>query len=274
MESIVKMFERLRNSESLHHAYCIVGSSQTRVVAEAQSIASTILKVDRLPHTDCIIFDCEKDQSIESIRQFILDFQGTPLVARYRIGLLLNIQHLSSQSQNALLKTVEEPPAKGIFLCTTNHLHSLVPTIVSRVAVIRVKPFSSSELLNRYTEQGIPNQYAPLRFFSDEVPATLEEAEQQKIRITHSIKLLLDFFTHPFQFGSQVQQVFQDKEFENVPITRVVHWWIVELLKKAKSASSSTERKKSVELIKALRFYLQNDLVVNMPLWLQSILAQ
>lgn len=89
------------------------------------------------------------DQMRELQRSLIL----TPYEARYRIALLLNFHRANANAQNALLKTLEEAPAKVILLLTADSAESLLPTISSRCEILRLRPVSIETLASALVEQ-------------------------------------------------------------------------------------------------------------------------
>ena len=89
------------------------------------------------------------DQMRELQRSLIL----TPYEARYRIALLLNFHRANTNAQNALLKTLEEAPAKVILLLTADSAESLLPTISSRCEILRLRPVSIETLASALVEQ-------------------------------------------------------------------------------------------------------------------------
>jgi DNA polymerase-3 subunit delta' len=70
----------------------------------------------------------------------------TPFEAKYRIALLLNFQLANANAQNALLKTLEEAPAKVVLLLTADSTDSLLPTISSRCEILRLRPVAVETL--------------------------------------------------------------------------------------------------------------------------------
>jgi DNA polymerase-3 subunit delta' len=83
-----------------------------------------------------------KDIRIDQVRALQHTLALSPYTAKYRIALLPNFQRATEEASNALLKTLEEPPDKVILLLTADTLESLLPTIVSRGEVIRLRPAS------------------------------------------------------------------------------------------------------------------------------------
>lgn len=77
---------------------------------------------------------------IEPIRQLIYDVALKPVEAARRVALLLRFDAANAEAQNALLKTLEEPPPNVTLLLTAARAEDLLPTIVSRCEVINLRP--------------------------------------------------------------------------------------------------------------------------------------
>lgn len=98
-----------------------------------------------------------KDVRIDQVRELQHTLALAPYAAAYRIALLPGFQQVTEQAENALLKTLEEPPDKVVLLLTVDALESLLPTIVSRCEVIRLRPAPLQET-QAYLEKvhGVP----------------------------------------------------------------------------------------------------------------------
>jgi|AutmiccommuBRH23_1029490.scaffolds.fasta_scaffold00025_53 DNA polymerase-3 subunit delta' len=79
---------------------------------------------------------------VEQIRELQLNLSLAPYEAKYRVAILLNFQEATPNAQNALLKTLEEAPTKVILLLTADSVENLLPTIVSRCEILRLRPLS------------------------------------------------------------------------------------------------------------------------------------
>jgi DNA polymerase-3 subunit delta' len=86
-----------------------------------------------------------KDILIDQVRELQHTLALAPYAGRYRIALLPNFQQATTEAANAMLKTLEEPASKVILLLTADTLESLLPTIVSRCEVIRLRPASIAD---------------------------------------------------------------------------------------------------------------------------------
>lgn len=93
-----------------------------------------------------------KDILIDQVRDLQHTLSLAPYAASYRIALLPDFQRVTEQAENALLKTLEEPPVKVVLLLTVSALERLLPTIISRCEVIRLRP-ASLEATQAYLER-------------------------------------------------------------------------------------------------------------------------
>jgi DNA polymerase III subunit delta' len=82
---------------------------------------------------------------IDQVRELQHTLALSPFEARYRVALILRFEEAHSSAANAMLKTLEEPPVQVIVILTANSSESLLPTIVSRCEVVRLRPLSMFE---------------------------------------------------------------------------------------------------------------------------------
>jgi DNA polymerase-3 subunit delta' len=87
-----------------------------------------------------------KSISIETIRNMIEKMQLYSMGESWRVVILDSMDELSDKTPNALLKTLEEPPAKTIFFLIAHSLDRVLPTIRSRSHVEKLRPLSGMEL--------------------------------------------------------------------------------------------------------------------------------
>jgi len=100
-------------------------------------------------HPDIIWVSHEKPNSIgvEDIRsQVNNDMEIKPYYGPRKIYIINEAEKMTPQAQNALLKTLEEPPAYGIILLLTTNVDALLPTIVSRCVVLNMRPVKDRDI--------------------------------------------------------------------------------------------------------------------------------
>lgn len=102
-----------------------------------------------MQHPDLAVVQAEKEGGVLKVEQ-VRDLQHvlslSPYEARYRVALLLRFHEANANAQNALLKTLEEAPRQVILLVTADSAESLLPTIVSRCEVLRLRPMPLERL--------------------------------------------------------------------------------------------------------------------------------
>lgn len=162
-EWAVNLLQAHAGGEKLRHAYLFVGPEgvgrRTLAIRFAQAlncsnppgpgefcgVCRDCRQMDTMSHPDLSLLEPgegHKDILIDQVRALQHTLSLAPYAARYRIALLPAFQRATTQAVNALLKTLEEPPDKVVLLLTANALENLLPTIVSRCEVIRLRPAS------------------------------------------------------------------------------------------------------------------------------------
>ena len=111
----------------------------------------------KMQHPDLNIIQAEKEGEmlkVEQIRELRKNILLAPYQAKYKIILLLRFQEANASAANALLKTLEEAPSKVILLLTADNTEQLLPTIVSRCEVLRLRPVPTPQLESYLQEKG------------------------------------------------------------------------------------------------------------------------
>lgn len=100
-------------------------------------------QLETMKHPDLVITQAEQPGGVlkvDQIRELQHRLALSPYEARYKIALLLRFEEAHASASNALLKTLEEPPARVILLLTAHSSESIPPTITSRCEVLRLRP--------------------------------------------------------------------------------------------------------------------------------------
>lgn len=102
-------------------------------------------QTEKMQQVDLTITQSLEDSKtikVEQVRDLQNSLSLSPYEAKYRVALLLNFQEATPNAQNALLKTLEEAPSKVILIITADSVENLLPTIVSRCEILRLRPLS------------------------------------------------------------------------------------------------------------------------------------
>ena len=125
---------------------CEEGPTVDPPLAEVSEICRSIMKGSCL---DVIEIDGASNNSVEQVRDLREDCQYAPAQCRFKIYIIDEVHMLSTAAFNALLKTLEEPPAHVKFIFATTEAQKLLPTIVSRCQRFEFRPISDELIAER-----------------------------------------------------------------------------------------------------------------------------
>ncbi|MCX6720975.1 MAG: DNA polymerase III subunit gamma/tau [Candidatus Staskawiczbacteria bacterium] len=98
---------------------------------------------------DLVEIDAASHTGVDDVRQLIEGIKFAPVKSKYKIFIVDECHQLSKSAANALLKTLEEPPAHAIFLLATTESHKMIPTILSRCQKFDFKRLQVSEIIKK-----------------------------------------------------------------------------------------------------------------------------
>ncbi len=158
-EQIKEHFQKAIENHKVSHAYILTGEAGMGRKSLANAFALTLLcekggsepcmechackQVLSGNHPDLIYVTHEKPGSIgvDDIREQINDtIMVRPYSSYYKIYIVDEAEKMTQQAQNALLKTIEEPPSYAIIILLTTNQDAFLPTILSRCVQLKLKP--------------------------------------------------------------------------------------------------------------------------------------
>lgn len=143
--AVVKILTNQIETNTIKHGYLFVGAAGTGKTTSARIFANMINKGSGEP----IELDAASNNSVDDIRRIIEEAQTKSLDSEYKVFIIDECHMLSNSAWNAFLKTLEEPPAKSIFiLCTTNP-EKIPATILSRVQRYNFQRISMKGVIDR-----------------------------------------------------------------------------------------------------------------------------
>ena len=156
------------NKGKINHAYMFEGIEGSGKETFAYDLAKILLETPHLENApDCIRVKPEGNSiKIAQIRNLQSDIVIKPH-KKYKIYIIDKAEKMTLEAQNALLKTLEEPPEYAIIILVTNNKEGLLPTIRSRCEIVKFTPIPFIEIKNYLINQGIePNRANLLSSFS------------------------------------------------------------------------------------------------------------
>ena len=152
----------------VNHAYMFEGIEGIGKETFAKELAKILLETPHLENApDCIRIKPDGNSiKIAQIRNLQSDIIIKPH-KKYKIYIIDKSERMTTEAQNALLKTLEEPPEYAIIILVANNKESLLPTIRSRCEIIKFTPIPFLEVKNHLINQGVePNRANLLSSFS------------------------------------------------------------------------------------------------------------
>lgn len=147
-KDLIVNFSKRCSNGSLSHAYLICGEDGIGKSVLALNLAKLILKgnLDR-EHVDIINYKTEKTSfGIDEVRGIIEEVQKKPFEGDKKVIIIHEGNKLTVQAQNALLKTIEEPPLGVYIIILCESLELVLDTIKSRCEIFKLTPLSKEEL--------------------------------------------------------------------------------------------------------------------------------
>jgi len=146
-------------TNNVAHAYLFAGPDGVEKYKAAKTFARILQckagycgecdvcrEIEKGYHSDTVeCADNAETLKIEQIR-LMIDKVNMTKTSNYKVLLLQNVERASAAACNAMLKTLEDPPPKVVFILTTNNLKEILPTIVSRVRLLKFRRLSDSDM--------------------------------------------------------------------------------------------------------------------------------
>ncbi len=149
-EHITATLAHALKSGKLAHAYLFTGPRGVGKTSIARILAHEINGlpyIDDSMHLDIIEIDAASNRRIDEIRDLRDKVNVAPAIAKYKVYIIDEVHMLTREAFNALLKTLEEPPAHAVFILATTESHKLPETIVSRTQRFMFKPVAMDKVV-------------------------------------------------------------------------------------------------------------------------------
>ena len=149
-EHITDTLKHALASGRISHAYLFTGPRGVGKTSVARILAHAINNLpytDEDNHLDIIEIDAASNRRIDEIRDLRDKVYIAPAAAKYKVYIIDEVHMLTKEAFNALLKTLEEPPAHVVFILATTEAHKLPATIVSRTQRYVFRPVEPAKVV-------------------------------------------------------------------------------------------------------------------------------
>ena len=279
-EWAVKLLAEHGAQGRVRHAYLITGPQgvgrRTLALRLAQSLncpqpqgagqpcrtCRTCGQIERMQYPDLTIVQAEQrggTLKVDQIRELQRSLALAPYEARYRVAVLLHFEEANPSAANALLKTLEEPAPQVVLILTADSAESLLPTIVSRCEVLRLRPLPL-EQVSQWLESrwGLPIEQARLLAhistgrpgYALRLHQEPERLEQRRVWLDEHYRLLAASRVKRFAFAESISK---NKENLREALTVWLMYWRDVLLRAAGSSSplANLDREEEIENLAA-----------------------
>jgi DNA polymerase-3 subunit gamma/tau len=167
-EHVVQTLTNAISSEMVSHAYLFSGPRGSGKTTIARLLAKAVncqnrkkdsfepcnqcqscLEIMSNRAMDLIEIDAASHRGIDEIRELRDGIKFAPTKSKYKVFIIDEAHQLTKEAANALLKTLEEPPAHAIFVLATTEIHKMIPTIISRCQRFDFRKLTVPEIIKR-----------------------------------------------------------------------------------------------------------------------------
>ena len=196
-EHVVRALTNALEQQRLHHAYLFTGTrgvgktTLARILAKSMNCETGItatpcgqcpacVEIDKGRFADLLEVDAASNTQVDSMRDLLDSAQYAPTVGRFKIYIIDEVHMLSRSAFNAMLKTLEEPPAHVKFILATTDPQKMPVTILSRCLQFNLRQMSGTSITEHLQsilqQENIPFEPVALQLIARSAAGSMRDA--------------------------------------------------------------------------------------------------
>lgn len=196
-EHVVRALTNALEQQRLHHAYLFTGTRgvgkttiarimakslncETGITATPCGVCSACTEIDRGRFVDMLEVDAASNTQVDAMRDLLDNAQYAPTVGRFKVYIIDEVHMLSKSAFNAMLKTLEEPPAHVKFILATTDPQKVPVTVLSRCLQFNLRQMAgktiTEHLKNILGQENISFEISALHLISRAAQGSMRDA--------------------------------------------------------------------------------------------------
>lgn len=196
-DHVVRALSNALEQNRLHHAYLFTGTRgvgkttlarilakslncETGITAKPCGVCNTCIEIDKGRYVDLIEVDAASNTQVDAMRDLLDNAQYAPTAGRFKVYIIDEVHMLSKSAFNAMLKTLEEPPAHVKFILATTDPQKVPVTVLSRCLQFNLRQMAGtsivSHLQNILGQEGIQYESSALHLIARAADGSMRDA--------------------------------------------------------------------------------------------------
>jgi DNA polymerase-3 subunit gamma/tau len=196
-DHVVRALTNALEQNRLHHAYLFTGTRgvgkttlarilakslncETGITAKPCGVCNACTEIDKGRFVDLIEVDAASNTQVDAMRDLLDNAQYAPTAGRFKVYIIDEVHMLSKSAFNAMLKTLEEPPAHGKFILATTDPQKVPVTVLSRCLQFNLRQMAGTSitghLQNILTQENISFEPTALHLISRAAAGSMRDA--------------------------------------------------------------------------------------------------
>ncbi|ALS63521.1 DNA polymerase III subunit gamma/tau [Pandoraea norimbergensis] len=196
-EHVVRALTHALEQQRLHHAYLFTGTRgvgkttlsrilakalncETGITAQPCGVCRACRAIDEGRFVDYVEMDAASNRGVDEMTSLLEKAVYAPADARFKVYMIDEVHMLTGHAFNAMLKTLEEPPAHVKFILATTDPQKIPVTVLSRCLQFNLKQMPAGHIVSHLTtilgEEGIDNEPQALRLLAKAASGSMRDA--------------------------------------------------------------------------------------------------